>query len=104
MKNLIFISDLRNSPHRWKFEFNKQNGAIYCVNRMEEIDIFSFQTFFTDDNKLLTDEYFKKYDIFYNYTNLGLNYTLDDNFIYITIPLFQGVTDNWFNNSGSRKY
>ena len=89
---------LRNSPHRWKFEFNKQNGALFCVNRIEEIEIFSIQTFYSDD-KILTNQYFKKYDVFYNYTNLGKNYTLDSNYIYITIPLFQGVTDHWFDNS-----
>ena len=89
---------LRNSPHRWKFEFNKQNGALFCVNRIEEIDIFSIQTFYSNE-KILTNEYFKKYDIFYNYSNLGKNYTLDNNYIYITIPLFQGVTDYWFDNS-----
>ena len=69
-----------------------------CVNRIEEIDIFSIQTFHSND-KILTDKYFKKYDIFYNFTNLGTNYTLDPNYIYITIPLYQDVTDNWFDNS-----
>lgn len=89
---------LRNSPHHWKFEFNKQTGGLYCVNRIEELEIYTIQTFHSDSS-ILTPNYFKKYDIFYNYSNLGPSYTLDPNYIYITVPLFQGTTDNWFDNS-----
>lgn len=89
---------LKNSPHLWKFEFNKQTGGLYCVNRIEEIGIYTCQTFYSNKD-ILTPEYFKKNDIFYNYTNLGSSYTLDPNYIYITIPLIQDVTDNWFDNS-----
>lgn len=89
---------LKNSPTLWKFEINKQTGAVYCTNRMEEIQIFSFQTFHSDPN-ILTENYFKNNDIFYGYSSLGANYKLSEDYIYITIPLFQNITDNWFNNS-----
>lgn len=89
---------LKNSPTLWKFEINKQTGAVYCTNRMEEIQIFSFQTFHSDPS-ILTENYFKNNDIFYGYSSLGPKYKLSEDYIYITIPLFQNITDNWFNNS-----
>ena len=94
------FTNLKNSPHLWKFEINKQNGAVFCVNRMEEINIFSFQTFF-NYSQPLDSGYIKKYDIFSKYTNLGPNYTLDPKYIYITIPLIQFKTDQWFDNSSN---
>jgi hypothetical protein len=89
---------LRNSPNHWKFEYEKKSANIFCVNRIEEIDVCAFQTFY-GENSTLTPEYFKKYDMFYGYSSLGANYILDPNYIYITIPLYQDITDNWFDNS-----
>ena len=95
------ITSLRNGPTNWNFEYDKQSGNIFCVNRIEGIDVCSFQTFYSNSTSL-TPDYFKKYDMFYGYSSLGLNYILDDNLIYITFPLLQGVTDNWFNNSAEK--
>lgn len=90
--------NLKGSGHNWKFEFNKQSGSVFCTNRMEEIQIMSIQTFF-NSGKNLSHKYFKQNDIFYNYSSLGANYSLDPKYIYITLPLIQGVTDQWFDNS-----
>jgi hypothetical protein len=92
------FKSLRNGPTNWNFEYNKQSGNIFCVNRIEAVDLCSFQTFYADD-KSLTSDYFKKYDMFYGYSSLGEDYILDTNYIYITVPLIQDVTDNWIDNS-----
>jgi hypothetical protein len=92
---------LRKSPHLWKFEINKQNGGIFSTNRIEEIDIYSIQMFL-NPSQPLTENYFKQNDIFYKYSSLGPNYTLDPNYIYITVPFLQYKTDQWFNNSSEK--
>jgi len=91
---------LKGTGHLWKFEINKQTGSIFCVNRMEEINIMSIQTFFNNGQSMSSD-YFKKYDIFFNYSNLPASETLDPKYIYITVPLVQGISDQWFDNSGN---
>lgn len=91
--------NLKGAGHNWKFEIIKQSGSVYCTNRMEEIYITSIQTFFNSGKKL-SSEYFKQNDIFYNYSSLGTKYSLDPKYIYITLPFIQGVTDQWFDNSG----
>jgi hypothetical protein len=91
---------MNDSTHLWKFEINKQNGAVYSVNRMEEVEVFSIQTFL-NYSEPLDPEYFKKYDLFSDYSSLGKDYTLDSKYIYITIPLIQFKTDQWFDNSSN---
>ena len=63
-------------------EINKQNGAVYSVNRMEEVEVFSIQTFL-NYSEPLDPEYFKKYDLFSDYSSLGKDYTLDSKYIYM---------------------
>lgn len=92
---------LKNSPHLWKFEINKQNGAIFLTNRMEELSIYSIQTFFNYSENS-TSNYFKDNDIFYKFSSLGNDYTLDSKYIYITIPFIQNISDNWFDNSNNK--
>ena len=93
--------NLKNSSHIWKFDLNKNNGAIFATNRIEELNVYSFQMFVTPSQPL-TENYFKQNDIFYNYSSLGSNYILDPNYIYITVPFIQYKTDQWFDNSSEK--
>ena len=68
-------------------------------NKASERQIIFYS--FYNNNEPLDPSYFKIYDIFYEYSSLGKDYTLDPKYIYIVVPLFQYKTDQWFDNSAN---
>ena len=39
---------MQNTPNLWDFEINMQNNAFFAVNRIEEVDVISYQTHFSN--------------------------------------------------------
>ena len=93
--------NLLDTPMTWLNEFDTVNNRLFFTNKMENIEILSIQFFKNSltNTSPLTPNYFKENDIYYGYSSLGASYTLDPEYIYITVPFIQGLTDQWFDNS-----
>ena len=91
--------NLRGTNNIWASEFNNIDEGLYLTNKIENVEIISLQFFkppLKGNNN--SSDYYKQNDIFYGYSSLGSNYTLDPKYIYITVPFIQNETDLWFNN------
>jgi len=90
---------LQNTPNLWDFEINLNNDAFFSVNRMEEVNIISYQSFQPKRNNYTQAEW-EDLDIFYNYSSNKINnLSLDPKYIYITVPYQKDVTTFWYENS-----
>lgn len=89
-------TDLRSvKPTLIYFDINTENNKVEVINRIEELEICSIQTF---GNLTLSE--INNYDIFNNY--ITTNFTtsqLNDNSVYITL-VYNSFLNNFINNSG----
>ena len=86
--------DLQGTPTLMNVSINPTDNIVNFVNRMEEIEISTIQTFSTTENN------FSLNDIFYNFTN-QTNYYMNPNFVYITLPYRYGTTSQYYPNPGN---
>ena len=90
---------LQGTNNIWISEFNNIDEGLYMTNKMENVQITSFQFFKPNlDNSNYSSDYYKQNDIFYGFSELGSDYQLDPKYFYFTVPFVQNVTDLWFNN------
>jgi hypothetical protein len=92
---------LQYSSNLWNFEINLNNDAFFAVNRMEELNIVSYQTFIQPKDPY-TDSEWQDLDIFYNYSDNPGN--LDPKYIYITVPYQKDVTNFWYEESANNPF
>ena len=92
---------MQNTPNLWDFEINMQNNAFFAVNRIEEVDVISYQTF-TQKKIKLTGTEWKNIDIFYDYSDDSGN--LDSDYIYITVPYVKDETNLWYEESSDNPF
>jgi hypothetical protein len=92
---------LQNTSNLWDFEINEENDAFFAVNRMEEINIMSYQTFPQTLNPYTNSDW-EKLDIFYKYSSNPGN--LDPKYIYITCSEQKGTTNLWYENSSDNPF
>ena len=92
---------LQYTSNLWDFEINTENDAFFAVNRMEEINIMSYQTFPQTLNPYTNSEW-EKLDIFYKYSSNPGN--LDPKYIYITCSEQKGTTNLWYENSSDNPF
>ena len=85
---------MRYTPNLWDFDYSLQNEVLFSVNRMEEIPVYSFQTFSQTDD--ISTYNWSTYDVFYNYSSNPGN--LDPKYIYITVPYIENVSNYWYHN------
>ncbi len=82
-----------NSPTLFTFDINPVTNAVFCVNRMEELEVVAIQTF--EPGTTTTD--LPEYDIFYNYidTTYPLITSFDPDYVYITVKELKNSSDFW---------
>lgn len=84
-------------------EFNNIDDGLYLTYKMENISVESLQFFkppLKGDN--YSSDYYKQNDIYYGYSLLGSDYTLDPKYVYVTVPFIQSISDLWFNNRSNK--
>ena len=94
---------LRGTNNIWVSEFNNIDEGIFMTNKMENVQLISLQFFKPplEGNNYSTD-YYKQNDIYYGFSSLGSDYTLDPKYFYFTVPFIQNITDLWFNNNDNK--
>jgi hypothetical protein len=92
---------LQFTSNLWNFEINLNNDAFFAVNRMEEINLVSYQTFIQPKDSY-TDSDWQDLDIFYHYSDNPGN--LDPKYIYITVPYQKDVTNFWYEESANNPF
>jgi len=86
---------LQGNPNLFTTSINPVKNIVKIVNRIEEIKIIAMQTFEQYEND------FKTNDIFYKFSDLYKNdpeATLDPSYIYITLTLINGITQQYYPN------
>ncbi len=79
-----------NSPTLFNFDINPTTNTVFCVNRMEELEVLAIQTFEQNTTSVELEEY----DIFYNYSTTKFS-TFDPNYIYVTVKELKNSSDYW---------
>ena len=82
------------TPHLFSCSVDPITSVVRFVNRIEEVGISAMQTFSPYDIN------FKEDDIFYYFSSNSSNpsYTLDSNYIYITVPAISDITYQYYKN------
>lgn len=84
------------NPHLFRTEINPVSSVVKFVNRIEELQIIALQTFGPYESN------FKNIDVFYYYSSQYSPstpiYTLNSNYIYLTILASPDTSYQYFNN------
>ncbi len=79
-----------NSPTLFNFDINPVTNSVFCVNRMEELEVVAIQVFEPDTTAADLPEY----DIFYNYIDTNFS-SFDSTYVYVTVKEFKNSSDFW---------
>ena len=82
---------IQGTPNLFTMNINPIENIVKVVNRIEELQIIAIQTFEPYENDFLVN------DIFYNFSNVQ-NEILDTNYIYITVSLLKGLSQQYYPN------
>jgi len=89
------------SSHLFSFSINPLTSNVQIVNRIEELNIIAIQTFSPYETN------YSNTDMFYYYSSLyssSGSYTLDNNFIYITVEAGSDTSYQYYYNIYCLKY